>query len=69
MHDDPYHACTFAWGQSQTPTAPKLKELLRQKLRLILHNDIVFCLVVMVYECACEGGDCEGGDSVRVVTV
>ena len=29
MRDDLYHPCTFAWGQSQTLTTPKLKELQR----------------------------------------
>ena len=33
MHDDLYHPCKFAWGQSQTLTTPKLKELQRSKSR------------------------------------
>ena len=33
MHDDLYHPCTFAWGQSQTLTTPNLKELQRSKSR------------------------------------
>ena len=32
-NDDLYHPCTFAWGQSQTLTTPKLKELQRSKSR------------------------------------
>ena len=33
MHDDLYHPCTFAWGQSQTLTTPNLKELQSSKSR------------------------------------
>ena len=54
MHDDLYRPCTFAWGQSQTLTTPKLKELQRSKSRckqLLLAatttpNFVLFCSMV-----------------------
>ena len=54
MHDDLYHACTYAWGQSQTLTTPKLKELQRSKSRCkqlplaatTIPNFVVFCCMV-----------------------
>ena len=54
MHDDLYHPCTFAWGQSQTLTTSKLTELQRSKSRckqlllaaITTPNFIVFCCMV-----------------------
>ena len=54
MHDDLYHPCTFAWGQSQTFTTPNLKELQSSKSRckqLLLAatttpNFVVLCCMV-----------------------